>query len=362
MKARSWSALPNLVLLLLPIAAACGAGPEDDEFAESVESFDELRTNRDPDRLVVWSNNIENMIFDWRDLVHAMSRDTLRPDLVLIQQVTDRDEMNQLAQFMSDRLGVGYTGVVAQANPTDRRFQGQVIPRPTVTTGIVFRTGRFDLLTKDRFMPWGSGFANDPARCDLRSNHSGYETLRVKLFDKRAQKDIVAVSLRHWTWHPCSSKNVREIVKGFDRGPNAHQGLGRGAALHIVGGDFNDRLFEKDGSYACWYRQMNRSVGEARCANDEDLGFTDPLFTSCRGERSCVKDKSGIDSVFVRRSDGRPARTDHFDIITFAEAHRASVAATGGDAPSNTEGRDGFRDAGPNYSQHKARRAYVYYE
>jgi hypothetical protein len=333
--------------------SACG-GPLEDEDDSELESIseDELRNNRDPGRLVVWSNNIENMIFDWRDLVHAMSEDELRPDIFLVQQITDRAEMEQLTDFMKSRLGVDYTGIVARAHPRDHRFQGQVIPRPTVTTGIVFRTARFELRNKDSFMPWGHGFADDPGRCDVRADHTGYETLRLRLFDKKAEKNIVAVSLRHWTWHPCSSKNVREI----------NRDLGQGAALHIVGGDFNDRLFDGDGGYACWYRQMNRSVGEARCANDEDLGFTDPLFVACDGERACVKNRSGIDSIFVRRSDGARARTDHFDIIQFDQAHRASVRATGGDGPSNTKARDGFEDAGRNYSQHQARRAYLYYE
>lgn len=339
-----------------------GCGPQEvDELAEDI-SDSELRTNRDPERIVVWSNNIENMIFDWKDLVHAMSEAELRPDIFLVQQMTSKDEMDRLTDFMSRRLGVEYAGIVAQANPDDRRFQEQIKPRPTVTTGVVFRKARFDLVNRDDWSPWGDGFNGDARRCDRRSEHSGYQTLRVKLHDKRANKDVVAVSLRHWTWWPCSSKNVREIVNGFDGGPaNDHAGLGTLAALHIVAGDFNDGLFE-NGNYACWYRQMNGQVGEAQCANDTDLGFTDPLFVSCGGDRSCVRDRGGIDSIFVRRSDGVRSRTSNFDIITFEEAHRASVAATGSDGVSNTEDSAGYRDAGPNYSQHKARRAYVYYE
>jgi hypothetical protein len=347
-------------LFALLFFSACGdvSDLDPDELAVSE---DELRTNRNPERLVVWSNNIENMIFDWKDLVHAMSEAELRPDIFLVQQVTDKAEMDRLVDYMSRRLGVDYTGVVAKAHPKDRRFQDQIIPRPTVTTGIVYRTARFDQKTKDSYMPWGHGFNGAALRCDVRSDHTGYETLRLKLHDKVANKDVVAMSLRHWTWLPCSSKNVREIVNGFDGGPNAHAGLGTQSALHIVAGDFNDGLFQ-DGEYACWYRQMNGQVGQARCANDEDLGFTDPLFVSCGGDRGCVRDRGGIDSIFVRRGDGVRARTSNFDVVSFDEAHRASVAATGGDGDSNNRERDGYRDAGNNYSQHKARRAYVYYE
>lgn len=352
-----------LPLLLL---AACGGEAFDEDIegdeVESSVAESELRTNRNPDRLVVWSNNIENMIFDWKDLVHAMSEADYRPDVFLVQQVTDREEMDRLVDFMSRRLGVDYTGVVAKANPDDRRFQGQVIPRPTVTTGIVYRTGRFEQLTKDSFMPWGQGFREDPARCDLRSDHSGYETLRLKLHDKVADKDVVVISLRHWTFHPCSTKNVRDLVHGFDGGANDHAGLGTASALHIVGGDFNDGLFTGSGSYKCWYRMMNREVGEGSCANGEDFGFTDPLYDSCNGDRGCIRGKDGIDSIFVRRSDGRRARTGHFDVVSFAEAHRASVRATGGDGRSNLKSQQGYNDVGASYSQHQARRAWVYYD
>ena len=351
-----------LLAASLALLAACGEGLAEGELSAVSSAEAELRTNRDPDRLVVWSNNVENMIYDWKDLVHAMEEAELRPDVFLVQQVTDRAELERLTDFMRRRLGVDYTGVVADAHPDDHRFQGQVIPRPTVTTGIVFRTARFELVSKDTWSPWGKGFRAGNPRCDERSENSGYQTLRAKLWDKVARKHVVAVSLRHWTFHPCSSKNVRELVAGFDGGRNDHAGLGGGADLHLVGGDFNDRIFDGDGSVSCWYRQMNRDLGEARCDRDEDYGFTDPLFAACDGDRACLRQRGGIDMLFARRPDGRRVRTSHFDVVSFDEAHRASVRATGGDGPSNLRDRDGYRDQGRNYSQHRARRAYVHYE
>jgi hypothetical protein len=353
----------------LPIVAAlsvlCACEPSelvDADEVELTESEAGLRNNQRPDRLVVYNVNIENMLFDWKDLVHDMARDELRPDLFTVQQVTDKDEMERLAGFMSRRLGVSYTGVVARANPPDQRFQNQITPRPTVTTGIVFRTARFDVESKSTWMPWGKGFAEQPKTCDERSPHSGYETLRLKLFDKVAKKNVVAVSLRHWTWHSCNTKNLIEIDDGFEKGANAHPGLGAASALHIVAGDFNEPAFEKDGSYKCWYLQMNRSVPQSMCANDRSLGFTEPAYEACDGDRGCTNRLTGIDFIFVRRSDGAKAKTDHFNVIEFDEAHRSSVRSTGGDGPSNIRSRDGYNDQGPNYSQHKAMRAFVYYE
>lgn len=357
-----------MVLLSLAIAA-CGteadrdpAGELDVDVIAPSTAEGELRTNRDANRIVVYSNNIENMIFDWNDLVHEMEEAPLRPDIFLVQQLTSRDEMLRLIRTMERRLGVDYDGVVAQNVPDDHRFAGEVIPRPRVTTGVIFRAARFDVVTKDSWHPFGKGFAGQRQSCSERTNHSGYKTLRVKLRDKLADKDVVAVSLRHWTWHPCSLKNVREIVEGQGGdGPNAHAGLGNGAALHIVGGDFNDRIFDADGSYSCWYRAMNGQLGRADCPAGDDFNFTDPLFASCDGEKSCIRDRAGIDSLFVRRSDGERARADHFDIVSYAEAHESSRKATGGDAPSNLRARDGYRDVADRYSGHQARRAYVYY-
>ncbi|MDP1823945.1 MAG: hypothetical protein Q8L48_11910 [Archangium sp.] len=321
----------------------------------------ELRTNRDADRVVVYSNNVENMIFDWKDLVHHMGEHELRPDVFLVQQVTGRDGLDRLMGFMKTRLGVDYDGLVAQNQPTDRRFSGEVQPRPKVSTGVVWRSSRFELVSHDSWMPFGTGFSSGAQSCDGRSNHSGYETLRVKLFDRVAKKHVVVISLRHWTWEPCSTKNLVELVGGKE-GVNAHVGIGPQADLAIVGGDFNDHPVDGSGQYKCWYRQMVRDISEAQCANESNFGFTDPMFESCNGERSCVRKVEGIDSLFARRADGTPVKTNHFEIISWEEAHRASVRSTGGDGRSNLQSRDGYVDQADRYSGHEARRAYFFYQ
>ena len=359
----------SLPLALVALVALVACGTEDDlAFGDELDvdavalTPEELalRTNSDPNRLVVYSNNIENMIYDWKDLVHEMEEHALRPDVFLVQQISSKRELERLIRVMEQRLGVQYEGVVAQNVPDDHRFRGEVTPRPRVTTGVVWRKGRLELKSKDTWFPFGRGFAGQRQSCDRRASHSGYETVRVKLRDKRAQKDIVAVSLRHWTWEPCSEKNIKEIVEGQGGGgPNSHAGLGDGAALHIVAGDFNDNVVTQGGAYKCWYRRMNGALDNAGCGSD--FGFTDPLFEHCDGRRACVDNLGGIDSVFVRRSDGRKVRTSNFDVISFAEAHQSSVRATGGDARSNLRAREGWNDVNGNYSQNRSRRAYVYY-
>ncbi len=353
------------LVAMAALCVSCGVSRAELSSSDDLEfstAEGELRTNKSADKVVVYSNNLENMLFDWKDLVHDMGEDELRPDLFLVQQVSGRDGLDRLMGFMKTRLGVDYNGRVAQNQPTDNRFGGEVLPRPKVTTGVVWRSARFDFVSQDSWMPFGTGFPNKSQNCDERSNNSGYETIRVKLFDKLAKKHVVVISLRHWTWEPCSSKNMVELVSGKVGGPNDHAGLGPAADLAIVGGDFNDHPVEGDGQYKCWYRQTVRNIGEASCANDVSHDFTDPLFEACSGERACVNRREGIDSLFVRRADGRPVKTTHFDVITWDDAHRASVQSTGSDGPSNLEHRDGYRDVADRYSGHMARRGHFFYE
>src|SRR5688572_5522729 len=110
----------QLLLTLSLLSSACGLSVLDSTDADEVlvtSEEGELRTNQDPDRVVVYSNNIENMIFDWKDLVHVMAEHDLRPDIFLVQQVTSRARLDDLIGFMKRRLGVDYDGMVAQNHP-----------------------------------------------------------------------------------------------------------------------------------------------------------------------------------------------------------------------------------------------------
>lgn len=344
-------------LCLLALFASCGMSQAELSFSDDLQlstEQGELRTNRSADRVVVYSNNLENMIFDWKDLVHDMGEHELRPDVFLVQQVSGREGLDRLLGFMKTRLGVDYDGKVAQNQPTDTRFSGEVQPRPRVTTGVVWRSSRFELVSQDSWMTFGTGFSGQVQSCDQRNDHSGYETMRVRLFDRLARKHVVVISLRHWTWEPCSTKNLVESAFGKEGGA--------GPDLAIVGGDFNDHPVDGAGQYKCWYRQMVKDLGESQCANDTSFGFTDPLFEACGGERSCVRNQEGVDSLFARRADGVAVKTAKFDIISWDEGHRASVQSTGGDGPSNLKARDGYVDQADRYSGHMARRAYFFYE
>lgn len=335
-----------------------GAGPEPTD-AGTGATGGSAPVNPNAASVLVYSNNIENMLFDWKDLVHVMARDKRKVDVFLVQQATNKKRHDELAAYMSNRLGEKYVGVVAQNDPTDHRFQGEVIPKPTVTTGVIWRAARFDYVSHQTWFPWGTK-VDGAHTCDARASHSGYETIRVRLQDKWAGKQLVAASLRHWTWMDCSQKNMIEMIDGQASGPNAHPPM-PDVGLQIVGGDFNGKAFDASGDFRCWYRVSVAGLGGTACAGHANLGFGEPLYDKCNGVASCVEGQSGIDFVFGRRAGGKPAATGGFDIPTYDQGDAADAAETGSDHLSNTVASQGFSDVTSNYSEHRARRAVFFY-
>lgn len=311
--------------------------------------------------VLVYSLNIENMIFDWKDFVHVMKRDARNVDVFLVQQMTNKKRLDELAAFMTARLGEKYEGIVAQNTPTDTRFQGEVTPRPPVTTGVIWRSARFKYVSHETWFPFGDRDGAGGHTCDTRTNHSGYETIRVRLEDTLAKKQVVAASLRHWTWMDCSLKNMLEMVDGKVGGASAHAPMPN-VPLQIVGGDFNGPAFDAAGDYKCWYRVMVAGLGGEACAGHPNLGYADPVYDKCLGDKKCVDANSGIDFIFARGLDGKPVKTSGFDIISYDQGDNADIAETGSDRLSNTVAADGFNDVNSNYSEHRGRRALFFYE
>ncbi|MBI2395761.1 MAG: hypothetical protein HYV09_39720 [Deltaproteobacteria bacterium] len=310
--------------------------------------------------VVVYSNNIENMIFDWKDLVHYMARDKRNPDLFLVQQMTNKKRLDELLAFMTATLGEKYAGIVAQDDPTHDRFGDEVKPNPPVTTGVIWRAARFDYLSHETWFPWGRA-VDGVHTCDGRTPNSGYQTIRVRLQDTLAKKKVAVASLRHWTWMDCSQQNMIEMIDGVATGPGAHAAM-PDFPLQIVGGDFNGPAFDDGGDYRCWYRVTNHALGGAACAGHANLGFADPLYEECKGATACVRADSGIDFIFGRTTGGKPARSADFRVITYAAGDDADKAATGSDSLSNRVATHGFDDVNSNYSGHRARRAIFFYE
>lgn len=332
--------------LVSTMAAACAPDDLDADDAESTGSTAAELSNTDGSRVLVYSNNVENMIFDWRDLVRFMQTRGERPDIFLVQQATNPARLGQMLNVMENALGVKYEGVIAQANPTHTRRNDDLVPKPPSTTAIIFRKARFDVLSESRWFPLGVGNEDTgTGNCGARTNDSGHEVLHVRLRDKVADKKLDAVSLRLWTRNPCPLANVRDVAARLDAlGP---------ARLQIVGGDFNENARKPDApGFDCWYRSLVKGLDA--CDGAPNLRFSEPLYDACGGDKDCVRRGAGIDYLFGRHGDDSKVKTAGYGKVGDAEANRADAAKTGGDGPSNTVKRDGFKDVSGAYSTHPA--------
>jgi hypothetical protein len=138
------------VSALSALATGCAADASETETSGTNEAA--ISSNADAHKVLVYSNNVENMIFDWKDLLSYMKTQASRPDIFLVQQMTDRAHLDEMTTAMTNVLGVSYSGRVAQDHPTNLRQSTEVSPRPTVTTGIIFRGARFSVLSEELWL------------------------------------------------------------------------------------------------------------------------------------------------------------------------------------------------------------------
>jgi hypothetical protein len=212
---------------------ACAADASDTEASGTDEAA--ISSNADARKVLVYSNNVENMLFDWKDLLSYMKTQASRPDIFLVQQMTDRAHLDEMTKAMTNVLGASYSGRVAQDHPTNLRQGTEVNPRPTVTTGIIFRSARFTVLSEEVWFPFGGPNATTGAPdCTVRHASSSYQTIKLRLHDKVAARNLTVVSLRHPTGTPCAAENIADIDSQLPANED----------LSIVGGDFNDNPTE----------------------------------------------------------------------------------------------------------------------
>jgi hypothetical protein len=336
------------IVIASVLAGGCVIGIEDladdEDLLLEGKARKDLKSNSDPSRILVYSNNVENMIFDWKDLIHYMASRPERPDIFLVQQAVNAERLDEMLSVMQSTLGVAYGGRIAQASPTHTRLNDDVTPKPASTTAIIFRKARFDVLAVERWQPWGVGSETaGTADCSVRQDNSGYEVLKLRLRDVIAEKNLDVVSLRLWTANDCAEKNVPDIVGHLS------------APLQIVGGDFNETGAKADGGYACWYKSA--VAGLPACDGDTKFRFADPMRDFCT-TAACVQNQYGIDYIFGRRGDGSPVGTSGFSRVGKAEA---DAADPGEDNRSNTAASSGFNDVTSEYSTHPAHHAYFSY-
>jgi hypothetical protein len=329
---RILGAVVSVILL-----AACGP-----EGFESLDTTEQLSINRDPDFLVVWTNNIENLKEpgencpgDWQDLIWAMKDEPKSPDLFLVQQLNGAAQARFLAKTMSERLVGIYDFVIAEADPETVWYSHCGREKHSQTNAIIYRVGRFDPIAGSKQV-WKTRVQRNDGACEI-SNHSRSRSVLMKFRDKIAKKDVSVASI-HWPLYSrnCADENAAETRRRLSAS---------GGDMLIFGGDGNVEDRSDDNDFRPWYRQTVAAL------NGE---YKDPIYAKCAAAdrlHACLNDNhttaKRIDYLFASGPNNvttsAPRKT-----LDFAEADASARKFTGKDSPLN-------------YSDHRAVFTYFHY-
>lgn len=319
----------------------------------------EAVANDDPGFVQVYDDNVENLPVvsaepdcagDWQDLLYYLRLQTYKPDLFIVQQISNQAQLDDYVARISSDFGEKYAGVIAVANPiVDAR---RCSAKYHQTNAVIYRTARFS----------NYGLGNRTWQSQLETSSSGACTnnyqdrtkdVKVKLHDKIADRDLTVASV-HWPTSspgsygggpPCAQANAGEAVDEL------HED-GYGGDLLIFGGDTNISDVNWDASgdpYRAWYSWLNADLGGAG-------GYRDAVYSLCMGTddvKGCLQARSTfgtkrIDFMFAKKSSGLPT-IDGRDTIAFNDADQADITLTGTDRTDM------------NYSDHRAIAARIHY-
>ncbi|CAM3178683.1 hypothetical protein [Stackebrandtia soli] len=320
--------------------------------APSAWAAPNAKANDNPGYLQVYDNNVENLPTaslsqcpgDWQDLVYYMRLQPYKPDVYLVQQVSNAKQLSTLTKFLSKQLGETYKGVIAEASPK-KMGSPCGAKKAYQTNAIVYRAARLDLKKHD---VWQVRAENAKGEC-VANSQARTKTVKGLFYDKVAKKNVTIASA-HWATGKsggpaCATGNAKTLASKFPAG-------GYGASLYIVGGDFNYGYRGSAGDWHPWYKSMNGSL-------DGRHNFRDVVYADCQAGsgsvKSCLKGNwtigngSRIDFLFAKRGNGTMPKVTAAHTITFNQGDDADKKLTGGDRTD--------RD----YSQHRAIRARIHY-
>ena len=308
--------------------------------------------NDNPKFLQVYVNNIENLETpteqcpgDWQDLIAYMKTVKPAPDVFLVQQISNRQQLDVLIAEMNRMLPGKYAGFLSENQPSKQRTPCGP-PKAYQTNGIIYRTARLEPRgSRHVWQSWA--FRNGGCR---RNFQARTKNVVSKFYDRVAKKTVTVASL-HWSTAQgtgpdpaCALKNVREANRKL------HESAYR-ADLTIFGGDLNESDLNSSNNYKAWFKEVNGEVNGGR------LNYRDAIFHDCKQKsgnlKRCLQDnhttaRARIDFLFAQDRDRCRARMRRANTIAFDAADAAAKSVYGSDHPAN-------------YSDHRAIRAEIYY-
>lgn len=360
----------SAALASLFFLAACG--PADDVGAEdATTTTDPVGVNGDAARILVYTNNVENLPTsklgagdgptcpgDWQDLYYWIQQSGVAPDLFLVQQISDATQLDQkLLPKMKELFGVDYGSIIAEQSPaywaasdcSGKHYQ---------TNAIVYRKGRFSYVSgsKQTFR----AVVSENGSCKT-SDVPRYLNVAAKFEDKlqpfgNGFKEIAVASVHFPVVDGCGVTNAVKtdiMLMSYT-----------GAQMYVWGGDVNlpelDTPGQATSGYKGWYTKSNAALGEAG-----NLGYRDPVYEQCDAQTG---DEAGLKGCLIANATmkfgsrydylmakykagykGEPVRSSDARTVAFDAAGKADAAATGSD------------NAELGYSMHRAVGAYLYW-
>ena len=247
-----------------------------------------------PDHLVVYNNNIENMLpkdcygDDFELLISYITEQPESPDIFTVQQISNTEQLNAFTKRLSDELPGEYAGEIAIGDPGSMGYTSRCGKlKNQQTNAVIYRSDRLALQDDTR---WRSDAPDDGGPCrnlkPTKTSQDRVHNIAVRLKDTVAGKTVSVASI-HWptgTWDgpDCAAENMAETRDAFQR---------LGGDLQIFGGDANT----KHGTKGWWEDAV-------------DYGFTDPIAELCGGpdcpDEHNTTDKSRIDFMFAKGGGG----------------------------------------------------------
>ncbi len=348
----------------LALGCAPGGLPEEDD--ETVVEDDITLSNQDPSKILIYTSNIENLSKaaagepeacqgDWQDLLYFLASGDSVPDIVLFQQVSDNDQLdNVLVARMEELFGEEYGTIIAERDPASWD-EADCAAKRHQTNAIVYRKSRFSYVDGTK-KTWRSRVGEGCGEAKA----ARYVNVSAKLADRLRPHGNgyaeIAVGSIYWpVVDGCGVTNARaadEIMQSYS-----------GAQMYVFGGDANlPELVEpkQPGSgFLPWYRRTNVGLGDA-----SNLGYVDPVFAACAAGAGSELDRdaclvnnatmrfgSRYDFLFAKYKpeyNAKPVGTSGAITVDFDAAGAADAALTGKDNPNG-------------YSMHKAVGAYVHW-
>lgn len=366
--------LPALLaagVLAVPVAAGAQAVAEEPGAASAeAEVPAEAQPNGDPGYLQVYDANVENLpttdeqppaecAGDWHDLMYYMRTQELKPDVYLVQQLNNKEQLDLLLDRMESHFGEKYAGVLAENDP-EPTTGGDCNPfKKRQTNAVIWRTDRLELVKsaspKNRWQAqkWDGGSC-------VPNHQPRTKGVKALLLDRASGKTVTAASF-HWptmtTGEKCARNNVGELSNELtEDGYDSHDDYGE-TDLYVAGGDANAHDIGEggapDGEPSTWYEAANGDAGG-------ELGFRDAVYAHCDtadDPRACkddrwtleAKTKRRVDYLLGRKPGGEMPEMSGVVVPTFEDGDKADEEVSDdGDSPLV-------------YSDHRAVGARVHY-